>query len=484
MPALNARRCLVIAAVCLLLTRWPARAEDDAPNARLMPPAPMHETVLIVPGDDSRPVMLQVTLYTPSGPGPFPLAVMNHGVSGSKQRPRDMARYRYTYSAYYFLSRGYAVALPMMRGYAGSGGIVADHVCDLAALGTESARDIRAVIAALAQQPQIDSSRIVVAGQSFGGWNALALGTLRPRNVRGLVNFSGGVRISTCGGASGRADESLVAAAGQFGARTSLPSLWFYGDNDSLFPAAVWRAMHRAYTQAGGHADLVAIGSFMDDSHTMLSYPESLPLWAPKVDAFLARIGLPSREIHPEYLPVPPPPPSHFAALDDVGAVPRLNEAGRDAYRRFLRLSLPRVFLIMPGGGSIAADGGFDPLGRALQICRDRHLGCRAYAVDNDVVWTPPPAPPPPSNYAPLGDAAAVPYIGAAARSGYQKFLSLPAPRAFVVSPDGAWTAAAGGFDPLGNALEACRRAHAACAAYAVDGVVVWRGAQPPLTIR
>jgi len=39
-------------------------------------------------------------------------------------------------------------------------------------------------------------------------------------------------------------------------------------------------------------------------------------------------------------------------------------------------------------GGFAATDGGFDPLGRALALCRDAGIACAPYAVDDQVVWT------------------------------------------------------------------------------------------------
>jgi predicted dienelactone hydrolase len=113
----------------------PASARDGALDPSLVPSAPVHEQVLMLSGDPARPVRLQVTVFTPDGAGPFPLAVLVHGSASKGELPRDMPRYRYTYSAYYFLSRGYAVAMPMMRGFAGSGGRLIDHGCDLAAVG-------------------------------------------------------------------------------------------------------------------------------------------------------------------------------------------------------------------------------------------------------------------------------------------------------------------------------------------------------------
>ncbi len=294
-----------------------AFAEPETAESALVPDGPLHEQVLKIAGNPENPVMLEVTLYTPPGSGPFPLAVMNHGATEASANNRG-TRYRFTLSAYYFLSRGYAVALPMMRGFSGSGGSLVHHGCDLAATGLDNAHDIRAVIRRLTSMPNIDGSRAVAAGQSFGGWNTLALGTLEGSGVRGLINFNGGVRMSDCS----TQDASLIASAGYFGAHTPLPSIWFYGDNDQLFPVPTWRGMYDRYTRAGGHAELVEVGVFMTNSHQLLSFPEGLPLWTPKVDGFLKRIGFPGKLLFPEYLPKPFPPATNFARIDDVNAVP------------------------------------------------------------------------------------------------------------------------------------------------------------------
>ena len=381
------RRALPITAL-LILAAAPALAEEPI-NAIFLPPAPLHEQVLHVPGDPARPVSLVVTVYTPEGPGPFPLAVMNHGANDSKESPAAMPRNRASLEADYFLSRGYAVALPMMRGYAGSGGAQTAHGCELSEVALNNGRDIEGLIGSLAADPQIDTSRVVVAGQSFGGWNTLGLGALQPDHVRGLISFSGGVKSTAC------IDErigyrALIQGAQRFGANTQIPSIWFFGDNDSLFPKDVWRGMHQVYTQAGASAELVDIGSFMNDSHQMLSYPEGIALLAPKLDAFLQRIGLPHTEVQPAYMPTPTPPPTHFAALEDIGAVPWVNAQSRANYAQFLTAPLPRAFVIAPGGQSASAHDGFDPLSRALALCTQAGLACVPYAVDRTVVFVKP----------------------------------------------------------------------------------------------
>ena len=472
--------------LCLLLTVMICAAPgiaageniaDDLPlNPALTPPAPLHEQVLTLPGDPLRPVSLEVTLFTPSGNGPFPLAVLNHGANGTKEKPREMARVRYTFLAYYFLSRGYAVAMPMMRGYANSEGKQGGYGCDLARQATDNGRDIAGVIEALGSNPQIDSNRVVVAGQSFGGWNTLGLGAMAPPNVLGLIDFFGGEQSSGCKDGDAGDGASLIDGARRMGAETSLPSLWFYGENDSLFGPAIWQPMHRMYTEAGGKAELVDIGAFEDDSHQMLSHAESLPIWAPKADQFLASIGLPAQAINPDYLPMPLPAPTNFAAIDDVNAVPWVHPEGKLNYQKFLTRKFPRVFLITANGGSAEVAGGFDPLARAFGACARGHLQCIPYAINNDVVWHAPVAPklPPPSGFADINNADAVPWVSEKGRDTYWHFLSVPAPRAFVIGTGGQSVATQGGADPLGRAMALCQKAGLDCRAYAVDNQVVW----------
>ncbi|HVJ53136.1 MAG TPA: CocE/NonD family hydrolase [Aliidongia sp.] len=441
---------------------------DEADNAE--PGIPLNEQILQIPGDPAQPVMLQVTVFMPNGPGPFPLAVMNHGADGSSMPPAEQPRYRNTYAAYYFLSRGYAVALPMMRGFAGSGGRLESHGCDDLGFGITNAKDIRAVIGYMARQPGIDGTRVVVAGQSFGGFNTLALGMLNMPNVKGLVNFSGGLIASNCA----RPDDSLIAAAATMGSQTATRSIWFYGDNDKLFAASTWHAMHQRYLAAGGNAELVAYGTFMSNAHQFLSFPESQRIWVPKLDAFLTKVGLPGRPVHPEYMPMAVPPATHYAAVEDTASVPYLKDQGRALYQQFLEKPAPRAAAIGANGTLATANGGFDPLARALAACGRKGAECRLYAVDSDVVWAAPMALPSPTGFAALSDQNAVPYLSTKGREGYLQFLTLKTPRAFVIAPDGAWYGTSRGIDPLARALDACRQAHQACQLYAVDENVVW----------
>jgi hypothetical protein len=258
-----------------------------------------------------------------------------------------------------------------------------------------------------------------------------------------------------------------------------LPSLWFCGEDDDVVTAPTQRVMYRRYTEAGGKAEFVSYGHFKWADHNIIGSQEGYPVWIPKVDAFLTELGLPANQLEPRYLPAELPPSSNFARIDDVDAIPNATDKTKSMYREFLTKPFPRVFVIAADGGAGSFEGGFDPLTRALKEFQESKVEGRVYAVDDRVVWVPPKPAPAATHFASLNDVNAVPYLNAAGRKGYEAFLNLPKPRAFVVAPDGGWAIAAKGFDPLTRALENLGKKHSNCRAYAVDDNVVWTEDQP-----
>jgi dienelactone hydrolase len=373
---------------CLLALLAPgAGAQDQAPPPPAVDAA-LNEAVVAIPrGSPLGPIALEATLYKPDGPGPFPLVVINHGKA--RGVPRLQHRYRPAEPARFFLQRGYAVLVPMRQGFSRSGGNYNSVQCNVESNGRLQAEDVKAALDWGTAQPWADKDRLLVAGQSHGGWTTLAFGTFDYPGVRGLVNFAGGLRQDDCAGWK----VALVGAASVYGRTTRLPSLWFYGDNDSYFPPDTFRPMHAGYVAAGGRARLVAFGALGADAHGMFGSRAGNAIWQPELEKFLAEIGMP-HEPHPActrfatqpLLPVPPR--SSFAALDDAAKLPHLREPGRAGYANFLGKNLPRAFAIAPNGAWAWAAGGEDPLRRALSLCNQRGDGhCRLYAVDDDVVW-------------------------------------------------------------------------------------------------
>jgi dienelactone hydrolase len=346
----------------------------------------LNETLLTVPKAGILfTARLETTIFKPAGDGPFPIAVINHGKSLGDVR--HQGRYRPLMATRYFMQRGYVVVVPMRQGFSNSTGNYIDAGCNVESNGLEQAEDVRVVLDYVTAQPYADRNNILVLGQSHGGWTTLAFGTFNYPGVKGLVNFAGGLREDPCGPWTA----NLVNAARSYGAETTVPSLWFYGDNDSYFGPTTFRRMHHAYTSSGGRAKLVAFGKLGGDGHHMFSSLAGRGIWQPEVSAFLRQLGLPHEVTRPQYAnpsSVPVPPRTDFAPLYTLESLPYLRETGKAGYASFLTQDFPRAFALAPNGAWASASGDTDPHKRALDDCNLRGAGaCKLYAVDDVVVW-------------------------------------------------------------------------------------------------
>jgi dienelactone hydrolase len=381
----ESRLRLALAAALLWLTAGIAFAQ---PSPAL--DASLNESIVMVPKKGALfTIELETTVYKPDGDGPFPLVLINHGKAPGDAR--FQGRYRPTVAARYFLQRGYAVVVPMRQGFSKSGGLYVGSGCNVEGNGRAQAEDVRASLDWATAQPWADKSRILVVGQSHGGWTTLAFGAENYPGVRGLVNFSGGLRQDTCTAWQ----RNLASGAESYARVTKVPSLWFYGDNDSYFDPPTWKAMLERYATAGGNAKMVAFGTFGSDAHGLFAARAGSRIWQPEMTSFLRSVGLPAdvQDAFARYgvsSTLPVPPPTDFAAVTDEARVPFVREAGRSGYARFLQQPWPRAFAIAPNGAWGWADGGDDPLQRAIDNCNRNGKGqCRLYAVDDFVVWSP-----------------------------------------------------------------------------------------------
>jgi dienelactone hydrolase len=245
------------------------------------------------------------------------------------------------------------------------------------------AGDVAAAVDYMSKQPYVDASHIVVAGTSHGGLATLAYGTEAAPGVRALINFSGGLRQDACGDWQG----NLTRAFGAYGDKTKVPSLWMYGDNDSVWNAPLVAGMYSAYVAHGASAKMVDYGSYKNDAHRLVGDRDGVHVWWPAVEAFLARVGMPTGV---QYRVSDPSAPkaSGFASVDAVDAVPYVDEAGRNGYRNFLHQYPSRAFAVSDTGAWSWAEGGDDPMSVAIANCQKQSSApCRLYAVDSSVVW-------------------------------------------------------------------------------------------------
>jgi dienelactone hydrolase len=344
----------------------------------------INEHIILIPAGKNHQARLETTVFSPNGPGPFPLIIINHGKDAG--HPNLQPRDRFYHMAHAFVARGYAVMVPMRQGFANSTGRYRDRGCDMTANGYIQAEDIMDTLAYAREQKWIDADRIVVAGQSYGGLATMALGTQELPGVRGLINFAGGLRddSNACGWRS-----ALVSAFAEYGSQNKIPSLWMYGQNDSLFGPELVARMHDAFEQAGGKAQLVEYAAFKRDAHGMLASRDGEKVWLADTMRFLERVGMPTKVVYK--VPEPPmPQATNFAKIEDVESVPFLSENGKRAYAEYLTKMTPRAFAVSPSGAWCWAEEGEAPEARALATCSAKSdKPCRLYSVDEHVVWNP-----------------------------------------------------------------------------------------------
>jgi hypothetical protein len=88
----------------------------------------------------------------------------------------------------------------------------------------------------------------------------------------------------------------------------------------------------------------------------------------------------------------------------------------------------------------------------------------------------------PKSDFARVDDVDAVPFLSEGGRAAYREYLAKMTPRAFALSPSGAWCWAEEGEDPDSRAMAACeQKSNQPCRLYSVDDYVVWRGQAAPV---
>ena len=138
-------------------------------------------------------------LFKPEGPGPFPAVLWNHG-----SEPNPGGGPQFDSVAAIFVPAGYAVFAPMRRGHSDSQGeyivdstnaetkrhgFVASRALAAHLLETEQLDDQLAGLTFLKQQAFVDTTRLIVAGCSYGGIQTL-LGAERNVGYRAAVPIS------------------------------------------------------------------------------------------------------------------------------------------------------------------------------------------------------------------------------------------------------------------------------------------------------
>ena len=246
---------------------------------------PVHTTAQGV----TKELQLEAFIYRPSGGGKFPAVIFNHGSAGGNPTQSVPSKEQ----ARYFVDRGFVVIVPMRRGRGKSQGVsleTEERNCDIKSWvpGLNAAfEDITATIDYAQKLPFVDSSRVILAGASRGGFLSVAYASAGSRRsqLSGVINFVGGWVA--------QAEDNCpvdfnYASFEEFGKQAKTPMLWLYGENDTFYSSSSIYSYLKAFRDSGGKVDFRFVQGVPENGHWLPEYPK---LWTGIVDEYLATIG-------------------------------------------------------------------------------------------------------------------------------------------------------------------------------------------------
>jgi dienelactone hydrolase len=225
--------------------------------------------------------------------GPLPIALITHGKPLTLAKMLDVHATNLIGQARDLARRGWLAAVVVRRGYGQSDGplpvTLSCRSTSLVERFSSGADDLLGALDFIARRPDADSTKAIAIGASDGGATVAALSAHNPKNLVGVVNISGGLRMQGC-----PKEDALVAAFKEFGRTSRVPSLWLYARNDSFFSPALVQRMRTAFLDGGGDVKLVMFDAIGSDGHDIFSTGDGRLKWLVEMDAFLRFHGLPT----------------------------------------------------------------------------------------------------------------------------------------------------------------------------------------------
>src|SRR6202047_5522137 len=180
------------------------------PNLVMAGPASEHPTGHQVQAEvwaiSSSHVPMLAYLIRPIGDGPFPLVVMNHGVSLDAKERSYFPVIEFRDAALWFARHRYVVVAPVRPGYGATAieiperGLFGLFFSGVGKCSDAEFRDAGLAVASIdkwvidymSTQPFINRNEVIIVGQSGGGWGAVGLGSHNPESVRAIIGFAAG----------------------------------------------------------------------------------------------------------------------------------------------------------------------------------------------------------------------------------------------------------------------------------------------------
>lgn len=353
-------------------------------NASLETELVEERTFLTVQADNG-PYRLETLLVRPArADGRLPIALITHGKNLKSADNRAIRADMMLPQARDLAARGWLAAVVIRRGYGESDGVPgvsrgsAYMACEHGNLvrGLEvEADDLDGALKAIAARPDADGTRAIVVGQSLGGGVALAFAARRPAGLIGVVNISGGVWRAKADGDVCDFD-GLTSAMASFGARTRIPTLWLYSENDSLFPPHVVGRMRDAYAANGGRAELEMFPPILHDGHRLFADFGGRVKWLRALDRFLAAHHMPN---------------ANLARVDELMSTIKLAASARPTVEEYFSTPMPKLLAVTASGGGaywVANPNDIDGARtRVLARCREKSgADCRVVMENNEFV--------------------------------------------------------------------------------------------------
>jgi carboxymethylenebutenolidase len=257
-------------------------------------PAPAAPETVVVPSGQLR---LKAFFWKPSGSGPFPIVLFNHGSGGADanhtagipitEAAEELAPLflKHGYAFLYLFRRGQGLSADqgpfmqeILRREEATNGMDARKHLQFVLATTDQLDDVLAALAFLKAIPAVDAKRIALVGHSFGGQLTL-LAAERDNTVRAVVTFAA---AADSWKRSPELRERLRAAA----EKTTAPIMLIQAANDySTAPteelADELRRLHKSYVMK----IYPPVGQTSDDGHNLLY--RAIPQWERDVFGFL-----------------------------------------------------------------------------------------------------------------------------------------------------------------------------------------------------
>jgi dienelactone hydrolase len=311
--------------------------------------------------------------------GRLPIALITHGKSGNLADMLSLKASDYTPYARDLARRGYLSVVVIRRGFGQSDGpMPVNMTCDTKSFVdffSADADDLQGALEIAARRPDADPQRAIAIGVSAGGAAVMALAARNPKNLRGVINVSGGLQTPDC-----PKEDVLVNAFKDYGTSSRVPTLWVYAKNDSLFGPKLVETMQSVYLDGGGDVKLVMYDKLGNDGHHLFSDATGRLRWLMEMDAFLTFHDLPATKRE------------RIAELLKLLKLDSRNVAFVDQY---LAAPTSKVMVQTPDGQNYMTQYGASTIelarNAALKTCQERHKSAEPCKVvmENDT-WVGP----------------------------------------------------------------------------------------------